>query len=251
MISQTGPFVYSFQRTYFQNFKANLAQTAMYSGSFNVMFEDYWKEKDSNGNYKYRQIDANGFDMGISIKNFVQNVYNGDQQICLLDKVFREIGQAVADVFNAVGLGSLGCDIGNAISKVMDAFTDIFGSFICTATAEALGAECYRDFLAELKGYRDSKVMTNNKGKRIVRYYQILGPKIVEAINNDENKAEVYAMIMNDYLFPLRDAVRADDSKEVFRLYFRLMSHMVDKYDIRVGMHFRKWVKEYNGLCTN
>lgn len=207
------------------------------------MFEDYWKD--------YRQIDANGMDIGIDLKTFVQNVYNGDQQICLIDKVAREIGQAVADIFGAVGLGDLGCSLGNVISKVFDKFTDIFGSFICTATAEALDSECARKMLTEFKDYRDNRVMTTKKGKQIVRYYQVLGPKIVEAIDKDVDKAIVYANIMQDYLVPLKTAVDSDDNKEVFRIYFKLMADMVDKYQIKTGMKFRQWVKDYNGLCKN
>lgn len=251
MLSPTQPFTYSFSRSYFENFKANLVSLQSTSGAFNVMFEDYWKEKDVNGNYKYRQIDVDGFDKGISLKTFVQNVYNGDQQICLVDKVAREIGQAVADVFDAVGLGDVGCKLGNVISKIFDKFTDAFGSFICTATAEMLDTECARDMLAEFKNYRDTKVMTTKKGQQIVRYYQVLGPKIVEAIDKDEAREFVYNEIMQNYLMPLRLAVKNDDSKEVFRIYFRLMEHMIDKYKLKVGIKFRQWAKDYNGLCKN
>lgn len=290
MLAPTQPFTYSFSRTYFENFKANLVSQQSTSGSFNVMFEDYWKEKcirkqytngvwykanannefitadkkvtttpnidgvietcTNDGSYKYRMV-VNGIDEGIDLVTFVQNVYNGDQQICLLDKIAREIGQAVADVFGAVGLGDLGCSIGNVISKVFDKFTDVFGSFICTATAEALDSECARKMLAEFKGYRDSRVMTTRKGQQIVRYYQVLGPKIVEAIDADPERELVYAGIMNDYLVPLKTAIDSDDTKEVFRIYFQLMADMVDKYGIKTGMKFRQWVKEYNGLCKN
>lgn len=243
MLAPTQPFTYSFSRSYFENFKANLVSQQSTSGSFNVMFEDYWKD--------YRRIDTNGMDVGIDLKTFVQNIYNGDQQICLIDKIAREIGQAVADVFGAVGLGDLGCSLGNAISKVFDKFTDAFGSFICTATAEALDSECARKMLAEFKGYRDSRVMTTRKGAQIVRYYQVLGPKIVEAINKDLDKDVVYASIMQDYLMPLKIAVDSDDTKEVFIIYFKLMADMVDKYQIKTGMKFRQWVKDYNGLCKN
>lgn len=250
MIAPTQPFAYSFSRTYFENFKANLASQQSTSGSFNTMFEDYWKEKGADGNYKYRRV-VNGFDEGISLKTFVQNVYNGDQQICLVDKVAKEIGQVVADVFGAVGLGDLGCDLGNAISKVFDSFTDAFGSFICTATAESLNSKCARDMLTEFKGYRDSKVLTTRKGQQIVRYYKVLGPKIVEAINADADSELVYAAIMKDYLMPLKEAVDADDGKEVFRIYFALMGDMVDRYGIKTNMKFRQWVKGYHGLCKN
>lgn len=243
MISPTQPFTYSFSRSYFENFKANLVSLQSTSGAFNIMFEDYWKD--------YRRIDANGMDIGVDLKTFVQNVYNGDQQICLIDKVAREIGQAVADVLGAVGLGDLGCSIGNVISDVFDSFTDVFGSFICTATSEALDSECARKMLAEFKGYRDSRVMTTKKGAQIVRYYQVLGPKIVEAIDKDVDKGMVYVSIMQDYLVPLKTAVDSDDNKEVFRIYFKLMADMVDKYQIKTGMKFRQWVKDYNGLCKN
>ena len=117
--------------------------------------------------------------------------------------------------------------------------------------AEMLDTECAKKMLEEFKSYRDNKVLTTKKGKQIVRYYQALGPKIVEAIDGDPDKELVYATIMTDYLTPLKNAVDVNDSKAVFGIYFKLMDDMVSKYNIRVGMKFREWVKEHNGLCTN
>jgi len=243
-------FTYSFSRTYFENMKANLASMQSTGGLFNKMFEDYWKEKDSDGNYKYRRV-VDGFDEGIDLRTFVKNVYNGDQQICLTDKIAREMGQAVADVFDTVGLGSIGCSIGQAISHITDKFTDAFGSFICTATAESLDTECARELLDKFKAYRDNKLLTTRKGRQIVRYYQILGPKVVGAINKDVNPDEIYKEVMNNYLIPLKVAVDEENTVKFLSIYFTLMDDMVKKYDIKVTFKFRQWVKEYNGLCKN
>lgn len=249
MKAATGPFTYSFSRTYFENFKLNMAQEVGQGGSFNIMFDDYWKKKNTNGSYKYRIIGADGTDRGIDIKKFVNDVYDGSQPVCVIDKIFREIGRVIYQITNAIGLGDLGCSLSNAINNVIDKFTNVFGSFICTATIENMQDGCHKQLLDVLKEYRDNKVMTNAKGLRIVKYYNILGPKIVQAINSDTNSNQVYRYIMEQYLVPLEVAVQQNDATTVFAIYFKLMDEMVLKYNIKASKEFKQWVKEYtNGL---
>jgi hypothetical protein len=235
--------------SYFENFKQNMYNQVGQGGSFNIMIEDYWKEKNTNGSYKYRKIGADGTDRGIDIKTFVNNVYDGSQPVCILDKIFREIGEAIGNILGAVGLGDIGCKIGRAISDAIDKVTNLLGTFICTATIENVKTGCHKDMLDVMKAYRDNIVMSDKKGIRIVKYYGLVGPRIVDAINSDINKDEVYKYLFDKYINIIyiltSGSDRNDISNEVFGLYFKMMDEMVVKYNIKVSKEFKKWVKEY------
>lgn len=236
MKASTQVWVYSFTYSYFENFKNTVKQAAKGAGAFNIFWEDYW--------LKYRTSN-NGYDGGVDIKTFVNNVYDGSQPVCLTDKIAREIGKAVYDTLNAVGLGDAGCAIGKAINDVIDSFTNIVGTFICTATITTLDNECGQVLLDLFKKYRDDEVLTTKKGIRIVKYYSIIGPRIVQAIDEDPNKEEVYQYIYDKYLLHLKEAVDSKNKPLVFEIYFLLMQDMLEKYNIKASKEFRKWLKEY------
>lgn len=271
----TAPFVYDFSLSYYENFKASRLKALSTGGTSSLVFGvdradpdnenpvgvadhtkllwyDYPEVQNGEnvgweGATKATIINSDGvsveIDNGIDVKEYINNVYNGDQPTCLIDKLVREIG----NVLSKIEIG--GCKIHQAIYDVIDSITDVFGTFICTATLESVDCGGPR-LLDELKAYRDSEVITTAEGLRIVKYYEILGPKIVEAIDLDPYKDIVYKYIMAEYVTALESAIHQEKGSgqraKVFSIYFQLMDDMVDRYDIKVSSTFKKWSKEYH-----
>ena len=250
----TGAFVYDFGMSYYENFLNNRIRGLSTNGDASYIFNDegdnsrrIWYDTDGLIGAGTEVINGVTVDSGMDIKQYINTNYSGDQPTCLVDKIVREIGNAIADVLGVVELGDIGCTLSQIIHDIIDKFTDIFGSFICTAT---LGdTDCGQKLLGELKRYRDIEVMNTHKGMRIVKYYEILGPKIVAAIDNDADSEIVYKYILADYIIPLKAATEAEPGSggrlAVFSIYFRLMDEMAKRYDVKVSSVFDRWVEEY------
>lgn len=252
MTEQAGAFTYSFDKNYYENFISNRVKGLSTNGDASYLFNDEGDDSrkiwyDSQIGANTTVIDGVTVDNGLNLKGYINAVYNGDQPVCLIDKMAREIGNATAKIIDPLGIG-FGCIISQVIFDIVDSFTDVFGSFICTATLE--DTECGDRVLNELKRYRDEEVLTSHEGMRIVRYYEVLGPKIVQAIDSDPDKELVYKYILADYVLPLSELVRAEKGSgvrvQIFSVYFKLMDDMVKRYDIRVGKQFSKWKEEYS-----
>lgn len=224
-------FSYDFNKSYYENFLANRYGEMRNSGQFAEFYPRLWEAYDET-----KVIDGVTVNNGIDIKTFVQTVYNGTVTLCMLDALARAVSDVIGQIF--------GCSIGKAIFKVISFFTDLLGSFICTATIDTLGTECGTTFLKALKDYRDVEIMSNKEGIDMVRYYTVIGPRIVEAINNDLEKHTVYAYLWNNYIEPLGALVENNEQEKVIYIYFTMMDEMVKRYNLDVSPKFNTWVEE-------
>lgn len=224
-------FSYDFNKSYYENFLSNRLGGMRNSGQFYEVYDRLWQSYDTT-----TTIDGVIVNNGVDVKEFVQQVYNGTVPLCMVDALGRAIADAIGGIF--------GCGVGKAIFAVIDWFTDLFGSFICTATVESLGTECGTDFLKQLKDYRDDEMMTYKEGKDMVRYYGIVGPKVVKAIEADKERATVYLYLWTTYILPLGIMVENNDKSKVIYIYFKMLDEMVTKYDIKVSTRFDNWVEE-------
>ena len=230
-------FQYDFSKTYYENFISNRSQSMAGSGDFSHVYGSLWKELTS-----YTTIDGIEVDNGVDIKGFVQYAYNGDQPTCMVDKLAKEIGNLLGDIGQRVGLGDLGCEIGQVFYDIVDSITDVFGSFICTAASEVVDKKCNKEMIDGLKMYRDELSSQDDEYKQMAKYYMIVGPKIVEAINKDKNSTTIYKYQMSVYILELIGLAKAKQGRKFVELYLRMMDEMVNKYDIKVSKRFKKWV---------
>jgi len=224
---------YDFNKTYFENFYNARLKEMNSSGDFYRMFYDSWDAKDSN-----ITVDGVAVNNGIDIKDYVQRIYNGQTPKCMLDQMAYDIGAALG------GLGDFGCALGKAIYDIINAFTDIFGTFICTATVENLGKECGAEFLATLKDYRDA-TMTDREGILMLGYYRDIGPQLVEAINKDPDREAVYSYLWTDYIVQLPDIIESGNKHKVLTIYLAMIDEMADRYGIETTDRFKLWKQKY------
>ena len=231
-------FSYDFNKSYYENFWANRYGEMRNSGQFYEVYGRLWESYDEP-----LEIEGVLVNNGIDVKSFVQTVYNGQITLCMVDA----LAQAIADIIGSV----FGCGIAEIIFGIIDWFTDLFGSFICTATVEALGTECGEKFLNTLKEYRDVEVMSFDEGISMIKYYSVLGPRIVKAIDADMERGTVYTFLWVNYIQSLEQMAKNNEKDKIIYTYFTMMDLMVKRYDIKVSKRFDTWVcnseKNYRG----
>ena len=245
MNQQLGAFVYDFNRTYYENAYGNMLRENKTKGRAATLFNSregstpdqlYWYDS-TWGGAGQETVNDIFVDSGVDIKKYVQNIYNGDQPLCMIDSMFKEITEAV--------WGSLGlCSVGQVIYDIIDSFTDLFGTFICTATVKA--GKCGEQLVEVLKEYRDEVVPNLPEGKKMARYYTVVGPKIVSAIEEDPYKDDIYRYLGMHYVSPLMALIDKNDYKQAMKLYFTMMDEMVKKYGITTSSKFKQWCERYS-----
>ena len=234
----TAPFVYDFKYSYYENYYRNRIQQMGTSGDFYKMWKDAWESQDA-----LQVIDGVLVNNGIDITYYVHKNYNGDTPMCLTDKIIREIDRIINDTVStiAASLVSFTVYISTAIlSAVTKFFKKAIGSFIVTATVNTLEHKCAKEFIEKLKNYRDA-TMTSREARNMLRYYSVLGPKIVDAIEDDKDKETVYRYIYAEYISKLSGLIDMDEKFEVFSVYFSMIDDMLDRYQIKTSKRFVSW----------
>ncbi|HPN39205.1 MAG TPA: hypothetical protein PL041_12460, partial [Melioribacteraceae bacterium] len=114
--------------------------------------------------------------------------------------------------------------IGGAIGAGVGWFKDTF-CFITTATVITLGKDntCYE--LNMMRLFRDNWVSKRKFGKRIIKRYYKIAPKIVNRLNCLPDKNKIYNEIYNKYISP---CVKFIEKEKYFKAY-KLYSKMVNK----------------------
>jgi len=235
------PFAYDFEKSYYDNFIGNLENGLQISpGYYDLYYGVTQEEADANGTTRRDGWESytsdTGVDTGVPIASYVNTVYNGATKMCLVDKLVYKVSNALSKI--EIG----GCTIQRALYKIVDSFTDVFGSFICTATVDMLGTKCGNNLLDKLKSYRDTEIMTTEEGRKMVKYYVVVGPKIVNAINEGNDPDSMYQYIWAEYISKLEKLVDSDEKGRIIELYLTMMDELIEVYSIDLDKRIRSWV---------
>ena len=232
----TAPFVYDFKLSYYENYYLNRLKQMGTSGNFYHMWEEAWNLYDET-----KSVGGVAVNNGVDVTYYVHKHYNGDTPMCLTEKLVREIERIMDEswVKSSIVL-YVALFVVAAIVKFVN---KILGSFIVTATVNALDHECAKRFIEELKEYRD-QTMTTGEARNMLRYYSVIGPRVVDAIEEDPQKDFVYKYIYSEYLTKLPALTKADKKMEVFHVYFTMMNEMIDRYQIQTSKRFKRWLSQ-------
>ena len=98
--------------------------------------------------------------------------------------------------------------------------------YITTAVCESLGKaeDCME--LDLLRSFRDGYMLTTQGGGSMVDEYYNIAPAIVSAINNIEDRDEVYRKIYNEYILPCITMIESDQMKECMEHYKRMVEYL-------------------------
>lgn len=102
--------------------------------------------------------------------------------------------------------------------------------YITTAVCETFGKpdDCYE--LTLLRNYRDTYLMEQEDGEKIIREYYDLAPTIVKHINRKENSGEIYESIWTDYLSPCIRMIENGQQEECKSLYIQMVRDLERTY---------------------
>lgn len=139
-----------------------------------------------------------------------------------LGSIFGGPGKAVGKLVGGV-VGT----VGGVISGVVD--TIKYGCYITTATCEAYGKpdDCYE--LTEFRNFRDNWLMEQPDGKQLIQLYYRTAPRIVEKINMQPNRCDIYKMIRDEYLSECLKYIECGDNQKCKEKYTEMMYHLFEE----------------------
>ncbi len=88
--------------------------------------------------------------------------------------------------------------------------------------------DCYE--LTLLRNYRDEYLLHSAGGENVVKEYYNIAPTIVKRIDREENSAEIYAGIWQDYLSPCVHLIEEKKDEECKELYSSMVRKLEKKY---------------------
>lgn len=181
--------------------------------------EDSWNNNDDRGNYQ----------KGI-IENIGETIFE-----CALEGAER--GRDMGAIFGHAG-EVLGQKIGTTIGMVygtgkalVETITKPFksrgkGCYITTATCEEYGKpdDCYE--LTAFRGFRDNWLQYQKDGKELIQRYYDTAPEIVELINVQPNRKEIYQRLNEQYLSKCLSYIEAGENEKCKETYVDMMEYL-------------------------
>ena len=102
--------------------------------------------------------------------------------------------------------------------------------FITTAACEFFNKEdnCYE--LTTFREFRDNWLANEEDGLDLIREYYEIAPAIVQAIDSNENREELYKSIWNNCLIPCLHFIEEGKFKECKELYIEMVESLYKKF---------------------
>lgn len=146
-----------------------------------------------------------------------------------------DIGGNIGSFFGGTGevIGaSLGGIIGAGIGVAKEAFRHlpisrvIGGCYITTATCEEYGKpdDCYE--LTSFRSFRDDWLINQPDGKELIDRYYKTAPKVVELINKQSNRTDIYQHLNDTYLAQCLKYIEEGENEKCKSLYISMMEYL-------------------------
>ena len=104
------------------------------------------------------------------------------------------------------------------------------GCFLTTACVEQMQLADDCEALQSLRFLRDEHMKQHPSGQELVQQYQVAGPAVVNAINNCDNKAEIYEYMFAEMIQPSVQLVKAGRYQEAVEYYKTFVTALMKKY---------------------
>ncbi len=104
------------------------------------------------------------------------------------------------------------------------------GCYITTAVCSSSGKpdNCYE--LQIFRSFRDNWLAKQPDGKKLIRKYYFLAPRIVELINSSDDRDSVYESINKEYLIPCLKKIENDEYESCKELYSKMVYELASRY---------------------
>ena len=104
--------------------------------------------------------------------------------------------------------------------------------FITTATCVALNKEDDCEELLAFKHYRDTVLIYESDGLELIREYYRIAPRIVEAIENEEDSKQLYQKLWDDYIIVGYKYLLKNDMIKAKETYMNMVLSLCKKYKV-------------------
>lgn len=103
------------------------------------------------------------------------------------------------------------------------------GCYITTATCEEYGKpdDCYE--LTAFRNFRDNWLANQPDGKKLIDKYYQTAPAIVELINKQPNRSEIYHHIKDTYLDKCLEHIENGENQKCKELYVNMMKYLYEE----------------------
>ncbi len=146
-----------------------------------------------------------------------------------------DIGGEIGSVFGRTGrvVGTVvGGVIGAGVGLVKGIFDTVTGGcYITTAVCEEYGKpdDCYE--LTAFRKFRDGWLSEQPDGEELIGQYYNTAPAIVDLINKQENRAEIYHGLNEKYLSKCLTSIENNEYQECKETYMQMMEYLFKEQD--------------------
>lgn len=135
--------------------------------------------------------------------------------------ILGETGEVIGGLIGGAVGGAVG-----AIKGVGEAIGSALGCYITTAVCEEYGKpdDCYE--LTAFRGFRDHWLLQQPEGKELIKRYYDTAPSIVEQINKQSDRAEIYRHLNERYLLKCLSYIEKGENEKCRDLYIAMMDYL-------------------------
>ena len=143
-------------------------------------------------------------------------------------KVLKTVG---ADIKKEAGV--ISTDVKKEVKKISTKVTKGGLSYICTATADFYKLDHDSEDFKTLRDFRDSALIKDAEGKRLLVRYNSAGPRLVDLLNKADDKAILFADCMS-YISKTASLIRQKKYSEAILLYIDLCFNLSEHFQITI-----------------
>lgn len=172
-----------------------------------------WRSDDGRQNYR---------------RSIIENIADIGDTVALYASVGASDGSAAGARFGKVGefVGGVIGGVGGAVEGLGQGIKDAMRCYITTATCEAYGKpdDCYE--LTTFRAFRDGWLKAQSDGQALIDRYYATAPQIVELINQQPNRADIYQHLNDTYLTPCLSYIEQGENEKCKATYVAMMEHL-------------------------
>lgn len=179
--------------------------------------ETMWKDNDDLKDYQKGIISSFG-------ETISDCALEGSSIGGAIGSVFGETGEAIGEAIGSVIGGAVG-----VVKGIGEAIGSVLGCYITTAICEEYGKpdDCYE--LTMFRAFRDNWLVNQPDGKALIQRYYDTAPGVVEQINQQSNRTEIYRHLNDAYLSKCLKYIEAGENEKCKELYIAMMEYLYEE----------------------
>lgn len=184
--------------------------------------EEMWKDNDDLKDYRKGILE----EFGETVSDCaMEGADIGGDIGSIFGSAGEAAGRAIGGVIGA-GVGVVKAVWDNTVGRIISGGGGGGGCYITTATCEEFGKpdDCYE--LTSFRNFRDNWLKQQPDGEKLIAQYYETTPKVVELINKQPNRTEIYQFINENYLAKCLSYIENGENEKCKDLYVEMMEYL-------------------------